>query len=76
MLPREWIVTYSVPFFGKDQFGKGLEFRGVVRIDVKLEDVDINQCSMPFYVANAFKNTNRCDFHSTVVIIFYKIYLF
>ena len=27
ILPRDWIVTYAVPFFGKDQFGTGLEFR-------------------------------------------------
>ena len=68
MLPRDWIVTYAVPFFGKDQFGTGLEFRGVVRIDVKLDDVDINQCAMPFYEANAFKNTDRCDYISTLCV--------
>lgn len=67
ILPRDWIVTYAVPFFGKDQFGTGLEFRGVVRVDVKLEDLDINQCAMPFHVANAFKNSDRCDFYSTRV---------
>ena len=70
LLPRDWIVTYSVPFFGKDQFGTGLEFRGVVRIDVKLDDVDINQCPMPYHVANALNNSDRCDHHSTLVRIF------
>ncbi len=67
LLPRDWIVTYAVPFFGRDQFGSGLEFRGVVRVDIKLEGLDINQCAMPFFVANAFKNSDRCDYQSTVV---------
>jgi len=57
-----------VPFFGKDQFGTGLEFRGVVKIDIKLDDVDINQCYMPYYEANAFKNSDRCDYYSTLCI--------
>lgn len=37
-------------------------------MDVKLDDVDINQCSMPYHVANAFKNTDRCDYYSTQCI--------
>ncbi len=41
--------------------------RGVVRIDIKLDDVDINQCYMPYYEANAFKNSDRCDYYSTLV---------
>lgn len=68
ILPRDWIITYAVPFFGKDQFGTGLEFRGVVRVDVKLDELDINQCYMPYYEANAFKNSDRCDYYSTICI--------
>lgn len=68
MLPRDWIITYSVPFFGKDQFGTGLEFRGVVRVDVKLDELDINQCYKPYYEANAFKNSDRCDYYSTLCV--------
>lgn len=71
LLPRDWIITYAVPFFGKDQFGNGLEFRGVVRVDVRLDELDINQCSMPHYVANAFKGSDRCEFLSTIVSIFH-----
>lgn len=67
LLPKDWIVTYSVPFFGRDKLGTGLEFLGVVRVDVKLEELDINQCSMSYHVANAFKDTDRCDYLSTVV---------
>lgn len=41
---------------------------------MKLEDVDINQCPMPYHVANAFKNSDRCDYTSTLVIYcFYGI---
>lgn len=47
-----------------------LFYRGVVRIDVRLEDVDINQCPMAYHVANAFKNSDRCDYTSTLVIYY------
>jgi hypothetical protein len=42
-------------------------FRGVVRVDAYLNYLDINQCSMPHYVPNAFKGSDRCDYQSTVV---------
>jgi hypothetical protein len=41
--------------------------RGVVRVDAYLNYLDINQCSMPQYVPNAFKGSDRCDYQSTVV---------
>ena len=41
--------------------------RGVVRVDVSLSFLDINQCSMPGHVPNAFKGSDRCDHQSTVV---------
>jgi hypothetical protein len=65
-LPRHWIVTYAVPFFGLDALGVNLEFKGVVRVDAYLSYLDINQCSMPHYVPNAFKGSDRCDYQSTV----------
>ena len=41
--------------------------RGVVRVDVSIGFLDINQCSMPGHVPNAFKGSDRCDYQSTVV---------
>ena len=38
---------------------------GVVKVDVKLKDLDINQCDMEAWVPNAFKNTHRCDRETT-----------
>lgn len=43
--------------------------RGVVRVDAYLSYLDINQCSMPQYVPNAFKGSDRCDYQSTVVCL-------
>ncbi|CAF0727511.1 unnamed protein product [Adineta ricciae] len=65
-LPREWVVTYAVPFFGLDALGINIEFKGVVRVDVYVKFLDINQCSMPHHVPNAFKGSDRCDHQSTV----------
>ncbi|KAK3708828.1 hypothetical protein RRG08_021982 [Elysia crispata] len=60
-----WVVTYVSPFFGLDSLRTKLEFRGVTTIDVPLSFLEVNQCPMPFSVANAFKNTARCDYFST-----------
>ncbi|CAM4773551.1 unnamed protein product [Rotaria magnacalcarata] len=65
-LPRQWIVTYAVPFFGLDTLGINIEFKGVVRIDTYLSYLDINQCSMSHYVPNAFKGSDHCDYQSTL----------
>ncbi|CAF3559846.1 unnamed protein product [Rotaria sordida] len=65
-LPRQWIVTYAVPFFGLDVLGINLEFKGVIRIDTYLRYLDINQCSLPHYIPNAFKGSDRCDYQSTI----------
>ncbi|CAF4520114.1 unnamed protein product [Rotaria sp. Silwood1] len=65
-LPRQWIITYAVPFFGLDVLEINLEFKGVIRIDTYLSYLDINQCSMPYYVPNAFKGSDRCDYQSTI----------
>ena len=50
-------------------------FRGVVIVDVPLDELDINQCPAPFHVPNAFKNTARCHFESTYVSTFVDILL-
>ena len=46
-----------------------LYFRGVITVDVKLDELDINQCPADFYIPNAFKNTAKCDFQSQYVSI-------
>ncbi|KAK7107826.1 uncharacterized protein [Littorina saxatilis] len=61
---NDWVVTYLAPFFGKNDLKTRLEFKGVVTVDVQLDYLDINQCPSNFYVANAFKNTARCDYRS------------
>ncbi|XP_048254912.1 uncharacterized protein LOC124137543 [Haliotis rufescens] len=61
----EWVMTYVVPFFGFDQLRRKLLFKGVVTVDVPLSLLEINQCPQNFYVANAFKNTAKCDQLST-----------
>ncbi|XP_012940541.1 uncharacterized protein LOC101864077 [Aplysia californica] len=60
-----WVMTYVAPFFGLDGLRTKLEFRGVATVDVPLNFLEINQCPQPFSVANAFKNTARCDYLST-----------
>ncbi|XP_059141672.1 uncharacterized protein LOC131929461, partial [Physella acuta] len=60
-----WVITYVSPFFGLDSVGSKLEFSGVTTVEVPLNLLEINQCPQPFYVANAFKNTARCDYFST-----------
>ncbi|OWF54531.1 uncharacterized protein LOC110443474 [Mizuhopecten yessoensis] len=60
-----WVITYVTPFFKIEHSTKKLQFAGVVTVDVPLTLLDINQCPQPFYVANAFKNTARCQTRST-----------
>uniref|UniRef100_A0A8C8R7A3 G-protein coupled receptors family 3 profile domain-containing protein n=1 Tax=Pelusios castaneus TaxID=367368 RepID=A0A8C8R7A3_9SAUR len=56
-----WLVTLSSSFYGlKPDLSP--EFKGVVRLDIKLQNVDINQC------ANGpgwFTDTHQCDLNST-----------
>ncbi|KAH3739738.1 hypothetical protein DPMN_046425 [Dreissena polymorpha] len=61
---NDWVATYVVPFFGLNSVKTQIEFKGVVTVDVKLKELDISQCPADFYVANAFKNTAKCDFAS------------
>jgi len=62
---EDWIVTYSVPFFGLNDIRSAREFKGVVMVNVKLGDLNIQQCPQEYWVPNAFKATARCDFDST-----------
>ncbi|XP_065507344.1 probable G-protein coupled receptor 179 [Caloenas nicobarica] len=56
-----WVVTLSSAFYGlKPDLSP--EFKGVVRVDIELRDVAINQCaSGPGW----FADTHRCDLNST-----------
>ncbi|XP_071112765.1 uncharacterized protein [Haliotis cracherodii] len=61
---NDWVVTYVVPFFGKNSLKTEIEFKGVVTVEAKLDYLDINQCPAEFHSANSFKNTARCHFES------------
>jgi len=61
---KDWVVSYTVPFFGPNSIKSQIEFKGVVTIEVSLIELDINQCPADFYVPNAFRNTAKCDFAS------------
>uniref|UniRef100_A0A803V3G8 G-protein coupled receptors family 3 profile domain-containing protein n=1 Tax=Ficedula albicollis TaxID=59894 RepID=A0A803V3G8_FICAL len=58
-----WVVTLSSAFYGlKPDLSP--EFKGVVRVDVELRDVAIDQCSSG---PGWFSDTHRCDLNSTQV---------
>ncbi|XP_029002226.1 probable G-protein coupled receptor 158 isoform X2 [Betta splendens] len=54
-IPR-WLLTLSAAFYGLKP-NLAPEFRGVVRVDVSLQDVDIDQCSADGW----FAGTHRCN---------------
>ncbi|KAG5268694.1 hypothetical protein AALO_G00215360 [Alosa alosa] len=54
-IPR-WLLTLSTGFYGFKEHS-ALDFRGVVRVDVNLQGVDINQCSSEGW----FAGTHRCN---------------
>ncbi|XP_062994232.1 probable G-protein coupled receptor 179 [Elgaria multicarinata webbii] len=59
-----WMVTLSSSFYGlKPDLSP--EFKGVVRMDVKIQNVDINQCASG---QGWFANTHQCDLNSTQCI--------
>ena len=62
---HDWILKFGVPFFGWDRIHSRLEFKGIVTVTMKLDELDINQCPNEFYVPNAFKNSHKCDRRST-----------
>uniref|UniRef100_A0A672S5H4 G protein-coupled receptor 158 n=1 Tax=Sinocyclocheilus grahami TaxID=75366 RepID=A0A672S5H4_SINGR len=51
-----WLLTLSAGFYGLKNYSAP-EFRGVVRVDVNLQDVDIDQCSSSGW----FAGTHRCN---------------
>ncbi|XP_017275842.1 probable G-protein coupled receptor 158 [Kryptolebias marmoratus] len=54
-----WLLTLSAGFYGLKE-DSAPEFRGVVRVDVNLQDVDIDQCSNSGW----FAGTHRCNLTS------------
>ncbi|XP_053739075.1 probable G-protein coupled receptor 158 [Synchiropus splendidus] len=54
-----WLLTLSAGFYGVKR-NSAPEFRGVVRVDVNLQDVDIDQCSNSGW----FAGTHRCNLTS------------
>ncbi|KAI7792497.1 putative G-protein coupled receptor 158, partial [Triplophysa rosa] len=54
-IPR-WLLTLSAGFYGLKP-NRSPDFRGVVRVDVSLQDVDIDQCSVDGW----FAGTHRCN---------------
>ncbi|KAM4718377.1 LOW QUALITY PROTEIN: G protein-coupled receptor 158a [Anableps anableps] len=54
-VPR-WLLTLSAAFYGLKS-NLDPEFRGVVRVDVNLQDIDIDQCSTDGW----FAGTHRCN---------------
>ncbi|XP_023016255.1 uncharacterized protein [Leptinotarsa decemlineata] len=56
-----WKIRYVAPFFGWDSLKAKLEFKGAVGVTMDLLKLDINQCPDEYYVANAFKDTHKCD---------------
>ncbi|XP_030624228.1 G protein-coupled receptor 158a [Chanos chanos] len=58
-IPR-WLLTLSAGFYGH-KTSSDPDFRGVVRVDVNLQDVDIDQCSTDGW----FAGTHTCNLTST-----------
>nr|XP_020457790.1 probable G-protein coupled receptor 158 [Monopterus albus] len=54
-VPR-WLLTLSAAFYGLKP-NLAPEFRGVVRVDINLQDVDIDQCSTDGW----FAGTHQCN---------------
>ncbi|XP_061790982.1 metabotropic glycine receptor [Nerophis lumbriciformis] len=54
-----WLLTLSAGFYGL-RGDSAPQFRGVVRVDVNLQDVDIDQCSNSGW----FAGTHRCNLTS------------
>ncbi|XP_069770676.1 metabotropic glycine receptor [Narcine bancroftii] len=58
-----WLLTLSTSFYGlKPDFQP--EFRGVVRVDINLQNVDVDQCSAEGW----FGGTHKCRLNSTKCI--------
>lgn len=65
-LHNQWLISYSSPFFGWDKLKLKVEFKGVVVVNLRLAELDVNQCDAEnYHVSNAFKDTHKCDRKST-----------
>jgi hypothetical protein len=64
-LHNQWLISYASPFFGPDKLKLRVEFKGVVIVNLKLSELDVNQCDADYHVSNAFKGTHKCDRKST-----------
>lgn len=65
-LHNQWLISYSSPFFGWDHLKMRVEFKGIVIVNLKLSELDVNQCDADdYHVSNAFKDTHKCDRKST-----------
>lgn len=63
---NQWLISYASPFFGWDKLKMKVEFKGIVIVNLKLGNLDVNQCDAEdFHVNNAFKETHKCDRKST-----------
>uniref|UniRef100_A0A3B3ZV47 G-protein coupled receptors family 3 profile domain-containing protein n=1 Tax=Periophthalmus magnuspinnatus TaxID=409849 RepID=A0A3B3ZV47_9GOBI len=58
-VPR-WLLTLSAGFYGLKS-NQAPQFRGVVRVDINLQDVDIDQCSSDGW----FAGTHTCNLTTT-----------
>lgn len=57
---NQWKITYTAPFFGWDSIKSRLELKGLVFVDMQLEELDINQCGYSAsHDPDATGNTNR-----------------
>ncbi|KAI3389193.1 hypothetical protein SNEBB_010301 [Seison nebaliae] len=62
---KKWVIPFVVPFFGRNILSQ-LEFHGVVRVDILLDDLSINQCNNDdIFTPNAFRSTHKCESSST-----------
>lgn len=65
-LHNQWLISYASPFFGWDKLKMKVEFKGIVVVNLKLGNLDVNQCDAEeYHVSNAFKETHKCDRKST-----------
>lgn len=65
-LHNQWLISYASPFFGWDKLKMRVEFKGLVIVNLKLSELDVNQCEGEhFHISNAFKDTHKCDRKST-----------
>ncbi|KAK3599047.1 hypothetical protein CHS0354_012535 [Potamilus streckersoni] len=60
---KRWVTSVSFPFFFQD--GQRIEVKGVVRLDIDLERIDVNQCDNS---NTLFGNSHKCQQETTECI--------